>query len=63
MDSWGSIFNNLLNHGYSKAQAQMLIGRCYRLAMHDAIHNLVDQYDKGEEDILNATTDNEESCD
>lgn len=41
MDSWEAVYNNLLNHGYSKGQAAALIGRCYRLSMEEAINTLM----------------------
>lgn len=60
MDSWEAVYNNLLNHGYSKAQATALVGRCYRLSMNSVIAYLIRS---GEEDILNGTADNEETGD
>ena len=60
MDDWTKVYNSLLNHGYSKAQATALIGRCYRLALATVINNVLTM---GEEDILNGTADNEETGD
>jgi len=41
MDSWEKVYTNLLNHGYSKGQAAVLIGRCYRLALEEAFDELL----------------------